>query len=325
MGFRYLIRRPARLAMVAALALGCAVAAHTTPLPETSALAAWWQPPTDLPTRDLFWGPWGREHAPDPNAEYTFLRPKVGGFNPGVVVRDPRGREWHVKQASEHHGAEGPSEVVLSRVLSAIGYHQPPVYYLPSFHMLDAKGRMRVEPGGRFRVHDASLTDRGEWTWQKSPFIDHPSFNGLLAILMLFNQSELKNSNNTLYSVKGDPSASEWYVVRDLGNALGRTGKIAPQRNNLELFAESNFIAGVHHGFVDFDYHGRYGEMVRDRITPADVAWGCNLLARLTDRQWNDAFRAGGYPPDEAARFIAILRSRIAEGQRIGAAGATTR
>jgi hypothetical protein len=170
----------------------------------------------------------------------------------------------------------------------------------------------------------ASLIDRGEWRWQESPFIAHPSFNGLLAILMVFNQSELKNSNNTIYTVKGDTSTDLWYVMRDLGDALGRTGKIAPQRNNLALFAESGFIKDVHDGYVDFDYHGRFGEMITRRITPADVAWGCNLLAKLTDRQWNDAFRAGGYPPDAASGFIAVIRSRIAQGQRIGAGGANT-
>ena len=39
---------------------------------------------------------------------------------------------------------EGPVEVALSRVLSAVGYHQPPVYYLSSFMMSDPAGS-RVE------------------------------------------------------------------------------------------------------------------------------------------------------------------------------------
>ena len=324
MGPRTLTRPRALLAIVAAAALGCAAAVRPATVRTAPNVDAWWQQPTDLASRDLFNGPWGADHAPDPNAEYTFVRPKSGGFNPGVIVRDPQGREWHVKQSSAHHGAEGPPEVVLSRVLSAVGYHQPPVYYLPSFRMRDAKGS-RIEPGGRFRLHTASLVDRGEWAWQENPFVGHPSFNGLLAILMLFNQSELKNSNNTIYAVKGDASTDVWYVMRDLGDALGRTGKIAPQRNNLGLFAETGFIKDVHNGFVEFDYHGRFGEMVTKRITPADVAWGCNLLAKLTDRQWEDAFRAAGYAPETASGFIGVIRARIAQGQRIGAGGADTR
>jgi hypothetical protein len=37
-------------------------------------------------------------------------------------------------------------------------------------------------------------------------------------------------------------------------------------------------------------------------------------MSRLSDEQWNAAFGAGGYPPDQAARYIAKLKSKIAEG-----------
>ena len=37
-------------------------------------------------------------------------------------------------------------------------------------------------------------------------------------------------------------------------------------------------------------------------------------MSRLSDQQWNDAFAAGGYPPDQAARYITKLKSKIAEG-----------
>ena len=42
--------------------------------------------------------------------------------------------------------------------------------------------------------------------------------------------------------------------------------------------------------------------------------WVCRLLSRITDKQWADAFRAAAYPPDIAARYIAKLKSKIAEG-----------
>src|SRR5260370_34395853 len=82
-----------------------------------------------LPTeRDTFRGPWGEEHAPDARATtYRFVRNKRHGVNPGLTVSDPQGREWNVKQAPQPalKGAEGTTEVGLSRVLSAIGDHQP--------------------------------------------------------------------------------------------------------------------------------------------------------------------------------------------------------
>jgi hypothetical protein len=300
--------------------LNCAAAVRPVQTrPETPA-SSWWVPPHDLASHDLFHGPWGHEHAPDPAAEYTFLRLKTGGFNPGVVVRDPQGREWHVKQPSRNSGDEGPSEVVLSRVLSALGYHQPPVYYLPSFRMRDASG-VHIERGGRFRLDMPSLKDRGEWSWQQNPFVGQPSYQGLLVILLLFNSSDLKNSNNTLYAYDGpDRSApTSWYVVRDLGDALGRTGRLSPRRNDVGLFAQTKFITGENRGFMQFDYHGLHMELVTNRITREDVRWAAALVGRLSERQWRDAFRAGGYAPDVAERFIDILRARIVEAQRIGA------
>jgi hypothetical protein len=280
-----------------------------------------WEDPADIAERDTFHGPWGAERAPDPTAVYAFVRPKTGGTNPGVVVKDAAGRTWHVKQPLIGiRGDEGPVEVVLSRVLSAVGYHQPAVYYLPSFTIVDAAGR-RTEPGGRWRLDDDQLKARGSWSWTDNPFAGTRPLHGLLAILMIFNGTDLKDSNNTLYQYRPPTSPHELrYVVRDLGAALGETGRREPRRNNIALFERSGFIDGVRDGFVRFDFRGRHQKLVRGRITAGDLLWGCDLLGRLSDKQWADAFRAGGYPADVAARYIAAIRGRIAEGRRVAAA-----
>ena len=151
------------VAIVVALNVaGCARAKRPSlrpgpPVPE----AILWQQPTDLPTRDLYYGPWGSGRAPDPKAIYTLVERKHSGVNLGMTVVDPEGREWSVKQP--YPGGlddEGPVEVALSRVLSAIGYHQPPVYYLPSFTLKDDWG-IHTETGGRFRLKEESLKDGG--------------------------------------------------------------------------------------------------------------------------------------------------------------------
>ena len=54
------------------------------------------------------------------------------GFSPGLDVKDEQGREWSVKL-----GPEARTEVVASRIVWAMGYHQPPVYYLPRFALRD--------------------------------------------------------------------------------------------------------------------------------------------------------------------------------------------
>ena len=177
-------------------------AVSPTAAPGEARLEELWQQPADLEAQDLLYGPWGLERAPDPDATYRFVEMKQGGVNPGMTVRDPGGRRWKVKQpAMDGRVAEGPIEVVLSRVLSAVGYHQPPVYYLPDFTVKDKSGTRRV-PGGRFRLVDPSLEDRGEWSWHRNPFVGTRPYQGLLVILLLFNSSDLKNSNNTLYEYR---------------------------------------------------------------------------------------------------------------------------
>jgi hypothetical protein len=276
-----------------------------------------WVPPSDLAGRDLFYGPWGPERAPDPQSIYTLVELKHTGVNPGMTVRDAQGREWSVKQAPlGERPDEAPVEVVLSRVLSAVGYHQPPVYYLKTFTLRDDWGT-RVERGGRFRLKDKSLKDRGVWSFQQNPFVGDDSYQGLLTILMLFNASDLKNSNNTLYEHRGAGGSEYWYVVRDLGTALGSTGRLVPIKNDPDAFARSTFITGVRAGFVQFGFRGFHQELIRDRITPAQVKWACALLGSLSDHQWHEAFLAGGYEPAAAARFIQALKQRIAAGQAL--------
>lgn len=307
--------------VVATVALTTAAPAQSKWSPPPDARHTLWDEPADLAERDVYHGPWGAAQAPDPNGVYAFLRPKTGGTNPGVVVRDAAGREWHVKQPiGSIRGDEGPVEVTLSRVLSAVGYHQPAVYYLPSFTMVDASGR-RTEPGGRFRLDDDHMKARDPWSWSENPFAGTRPLHGLLAILMIFNGTDLKDSNNTLYEYRPPARPRELrYVVRDLGAALGETGRMEPRRNNVALFEQSGFIDGLEDGFVKFDFHGRHQKLVSRRITTGDLLWACDLLGRLSDKQWADAFRAGGYSNGVAARYIAAIRSRLAEGRRAAAA-----
>lgn len=313
-------RLPIVVVMTVLVAAGASCVRAKRPALQPSAPepgATLWQPPANLEDRDLFYGPWGREHAPDPGGTFTFVELKRSGVNLGMTVRDAEGREWSVKQP--YPGGvddEGPVEVVVSRLLSAIGYHQPPVYYLPAFTLEDDLGT-RTEIGGRFRLKLDSLDDEGAWRWEENPFVGTRPYQGLLTILMMFNSTDLKSSNNTLYQRRRGDRRERWYVVRDLGSALGDTQRFAPRKGHVESFERQPFIKGVTNGYVDFAYEGWYRAFVRDRITPADVAWASTLLAQLSDRQWRDAFRAGGFEPDVAERYIAKLREKVREGQAL--------
>lgn len=270
-----------------------------------------WTPPTAVAASDMKYGPWGPAYAPDTRKPFRFAHAKTHGVSPGLDAKDDEGREWSVK-----FGDEGHVEVVLSRVLSAVGYHQPPVYYVDHFKLTDDKGT-HDQGGGRFRPKLKELKDRGEWSWQRNPFVGTQPYQGLLVILMLFDSTDLKNDNNTVYEFNGPNGVERWFVVRDLGSALGETGRLDPKRNDPDIFAKHKFISRVHDRFVEFSYHGYHQELYKDRITPADVRWACELVGQLTDQQWRDVFAFAGYEPEPAAQFIGALKDRIDEGRRI--------
>jgi hypothetical protein len=310
----------AALAVVTAtLAGACAgvkvPVAQTAPTP---AGASMWKAPDDLASRDLFNGPWGAEHAPDPAGVYTLVERKHTGVNLGLTVKDEKGREWSVKQPFPGGlDSEAPVEVALSRILSAIGYHQPPVYFLPALTVKDDFGK-HVEVGGRFRLKDKSLKETGFWNWEDNPFVGTKEYQGLIVLLMMFNSTDLKNNNNSLYEFRNGDLVEQWYVTRDIGSALGDLNRVSPRKNHVESFEQVPFLLGVQDGHVQFHYSSWYKNLVRDRITPEEVAWASELIGRLSDKQMRDAFRAGGFEPDTANRFIARLREKIDEGRAIG-------
>lgn len=290
----------------------CGGPVRPTVSPPDAPPARLWRPPTAA-DRDLLNGPWGARRAPDPRTVYTFVAGKHSGVNPGMTVRDAEGRKWSVKQQRTEWRDESHSEVLMSRILSGVGYRQPPVYYLPSFTLQDAWGR-HVEPGGRFRLHEKSMKDVGEWSWQLNPFVGTPPYQGLIVILMMCGASDLKNANNTLYERRAGDAVERWYVVRDVGSTFGSSGKFAPACDNPEAFERRRFILGMNQGFVRFDYRGFHQELVRDRITTADVQWAVDRLGALTDAQWTDAFRAAGYAPDRAGRYLGKIKAEMAQG-----------
>jgi len=315
--------RIATLAVIAIVSASCAGVGrpqvqNAPPKPGVSM----WVEPTDLASRDLYYGPWGRELAPDPKDVYDLVEMKHSGVNLGMTVKDSKGREWSVKQPYPGNlDSEAPVEVVVSRLLSAVGYRQPPVYFLPAFTLKDDFGR-KVEIGGRFRPKIEQLKEVGAWDWADNPFVGTKEYQGLIVLLMMFNSTDLKNSNNSLYEHKEGDFVEQWYVTRDVGSALGDTNRMAPRKNHADSFEQMPFILGVNNGFVDFAYNGWYKNLVEQRIKPEEVAWACNLLGQLSEQQMQDAFRAAGYEPAMAGRFISKLREKIQQGRSLTLAAA---
>jgi hypothetical protein len=272
-------------------------------------MAELWSDPGAKP-RDLFWGIGGMKYAPPTETLYELQAKDETGFSVSYDVVSPDGMEWSAKI-----GPEAQTEVVVSRLLWGLGYHQPPVYYLPSWKVDLGGKEPRVESEARFRPklkHLERLDDY--WHWADNPFSGTRPFKGLLVVLLMLNSSDLKDDNNSIYELK-EPSdgASRWFVVRDVGAALGETGKLFPRRNWLDGFEKHGFIKSVGDRRVEFDYNGRHTALL-SMIEPADVQWAATQMQRLTDQQWRDAFRAGNYADAVAERYIRRIREKIADG-----------
>ncbi|HET8645347.1 MAG TPA: hypothetical protein VFO85_07650 [Vicinamibacteria bacterium] len=307
-------RLAASLAGGALLLGACALPVSTTfqrvPPAEPTAqqMAEFWVEPE--PGRDLFWGAGGRENAPDPQGRWTFVERDSTGYSRGFDVTDERGIKWSAKV-----GEEAQSEVVSSRLMWAVGFHQPPVYYVPSWTLSGDTGWAGHREPARFRPELPALKPVGEWPWQRNPFVDTQPWRGALVMMLLINNPDLKPSQNTVYDL--DPprgGVRRWYVVRDLGLSLGETAGLWARRNDIDEFEKEPFITGTGPGGrVKFHHSGRWKSLFRD-LTAADVRWTCERLARLTPRQWDDVFRAAGYREDVARRYIRRFQEKIAQG-----------
>jgi hypothetical protein len=278
-----------------------------------------WQDPVDIAERNLFFGPGGKELVPDPAAGYVFVAVDDSGYSSGYDVRDPNGLEWSVKL-----GPEAQPEIAVSRILWAIGYHQPPTYYVPAWMLIGAQGG--PQPAGRFRP---KLPDRkvvAEWSWYENEVLATQEFRGLLVANVMLNNWDWKTSNNKVYETVGkDGRPTQVMVVQDLGASLGKTafprllswfptrGLGQGSRNDLEDFESQGFITNIDGDQIEFDYRGIHRSLV-ETLKPADVRWTAELMSRLSEQQWLDAFRAAGYDENVSRRYVTKIKSKVAQG-----------
>ena len=220
-------------------------------------------------------------------------------------MRDACGREWVAQLGREAH-----SETAAVRLVWAAGYASEISYLIPSV-TIPGKGTFT---NVRFEARPKNIKRFGEWTWKNNPFTGTRELQGLKVLMALINNWDLKDENNVILQ-EGDKLH---YAISDLGATFGKTGsgplwKLKRSRNNPKDYAGSgNLVEEVKGSYVDVKYVGINSDIF-DEISIEDAHWIGTVLARLSDEQIADAFRAANYTPAETRLLAETVRARINE------------
>jgi hypothetical protein len=269
-----------------------------------------WREPTDISARDLLLGPGGEEMKPD-ISRITFIKEETGGYSKKYRVRDGRGRVWVAKI-----GKEAQPETVASRLVWAVGYVAEVTYLAPRVQIA-GKGTFE---NVRFEARPEGVKRLEEWRWDNNPFTGTRELQGLKILMALLENWDLKDSNNRVLLVTGAGGAELHHVVSDLGATFGKTGgqnspmallrNIKGSRNEPEDYAGDRFVEGVEAGHVRFNFSGKNSGLMRG-IKVEDAKWIGGLLAQLSDKQLEDAFRAANYSEEDIQLLARAVRERI--------------
>ncbi len=274
-----------------------------------------WQEPTDIASRNLLLGAGGEEMKPDLSQVIWEGQGDEVGYSVKWRVRDAAGRHWVAKL-----GNEAQPETAASRLVWAAGYPTEITYLAPCVKIVNApkpkKDVKRCEDKGfanvRFEARPEGHKRLDEWSWNQNPFSGSKEFAGFVVMMGLVNNWDLKDSNNKVVYVPREGGDGELrYVVSDLGATFGKTGNfITHSRNEPEKYVKTGFVDKIKGNRVKFNYNGKKGSLF-DNITVEQAAWIGSLLARLSDKQIEDAFRAANYTDEEVRLLAAAVRSRI--------------
>jgi hypothetical protein len=264
-----------------------------------------WQDPGDISSRDLFYGPGGQEMQPD-LSHVTFIRDETGGYSKKYRVQDGAGRVWVAKLSNE-----AQPETAASRLVWAIGYKTEITYLVPQV-AIEGKGTFK---NVRFEARSKDIKRLDNWMWGVNPFFGSREYQGLKVMMLVLDNWDIKDANNKILHVRNADAGSDEldYIISDLGATFGKTGgAFSRTRNEPEDYAKAKFIKGVKKGRVEFYYNGKRGDLFKD-ISIEQARWLGELLARLSDQQINDAFRAANYSPAEISLLSQAFRGRVTE------------
>jgi hypothetical protein len=274
-----------------------------------------WKDSGDIATRDLLNGPGGEALKPD-LSRVVFNGSEPEGYSVKWNVLDGSGKKWVVKL-----GNEARPETAAVRLAWAVGYVTEVNYLVPCVVIVNApKPKKKVErcegkgwANVRFEARPEGVKRLDNWSWKENPFAGTKELQGLVVLMALVNNWDLKDSNNKIIYVPGaDGATGEMqYIISDLGATFGKTGNfITHSRNEPEKYVKTKFVEKIEGDRVKFDYNGKNTGLF-DSITIEQAKWIGDLLSQLSDQQIGDAFRAANFKPDEIAVLTAEVRDRI--------------
>ena len=258
-----------------------------------------WQEPSDIASRDLYWGSGGESMKPD-LSKVTFIEEEAGGYSKKYRVRDGSGRIWVAKLSKE-----AQPEIASSRFVWAVGYNTEICYLVPQV-TIEGKGTFQ---NVRFEARPGDVKRLDEWKWTDNPFVGTRELQGLKVMMILLENWDIKDSNNKVLSMGNELR----YIISDLGATFGKTGNfISRSRNKPEDFVKAKFINEVKGDRINFRYDGKEQSLFND-ITIEHARWIGELLGRLSDQQIRDAFRAANFTPEQIEILTEATKTRITE------------
>lgn len=274
-----------------------------------SAPAVLWREPVDIESRNLLYGSGGKEHLP--GKKLVYVKENLNGINPKFDVRDSDGTHWGVKL-----GEEAKPETAAARLVWAVGYFTADYYYLPEMTLSGMpplhRGRQLINADGqikgvRLKRHAKGARKIGYWHWDHNPFSGSRELDGLRIMMELICNTDLKPEHRVIYDVHHE---EQRYYIIDLGGSFGKPG-LGWNRTKgvLKDYASKPLIRRDHGEYLDFWWF--------KHIPREHAKWIGSYLARLSDAQISDAFRAAGFSPEEVDGFTKCVRQKINELVRL--------
>jgi hypothetical protein len=237
-------------------------------------------------------------------SKVTFVEERTGGTSTKYLVEDASGNKWVAKL-----GKEAQSDTSANRLLWAVGYPTEIAYLIPRL-TIEGKGTFE---NVRLEARPKSIDRIGDWKWENNPFTGKPEFQGLKVMMVLINNWDIKDSNNEILAARNEATGQNElrYIISDLGGSFGKTGGFFSRtRNKVSDFVEATFIEDVKGNVIDFNYGGKNQKLFTN-ISVEDAKWIGGYLARLSDEQIRDAFRAANYSSQDVEAYSSALRRRI--------------